>query len=276
MAYHLRISLFSSLDFQSDWQHNFEKQECFNQYFASSDTIRVQFAAFKNDTPTVRLTGLDTEDVISIPLTEFAPFDNYRSYYFEITDLDTGTYKVDIINTYQEVISSSVFCVMEKECLYDTILLKYTNREDKFDTQFLDGDGGNYFFEFRIRGGFLFKEMTFNVSNNTFRDQGYSLTQLDAYPYESRILTIGDNSGVPIWIARKLNLMFSLSYITINGLEYVRADGTEVEVNELAGYYPGYIFKLEVEPKDFYSSYEDLYPNGYNIHTKEFIKPPFN
>lgn len=259
----LKISQFSSLNF-SDWKHDFESEECYVQSFAKRDIIRVQLSQDESANFSFRFIDLGLNKSNDIALTLIDTKDNYKIYSFSYTGLDVGRYRIEILNDLGEVVSFSSFNVLEREALKDTIRLRYTHRENHYDVMFLE-DEENLHFDFRVEGGFLYNEFQFKANTNNFRDQFYSDHQLSANPYETRKLTIGTSEGVPIWVGRKVNLIFSLSEVLINGDRYVRSEGSEPEIITLGNLYPKYVFKIDVEPRDFYSERQKEYPYTYYI-----------
>lgn len=272
MAYNLKISEFSSLEFNPEWKHDFEIDECYIQSFASTDIIRVQLFILKTSTLNISINNLSTNETSIIPFDKIGEQDNYNVYFFELTGLDEGTYTINISNVTNEIIASSTFNILSDDILLDTVLLRYTNVENMFDVIFKDEDDNNYFFEFRIPGGFQYGDVSLKSSAEIFRDQRFALNQLSAYPYKTTPLTIGTKSGVPNWVGEKINLIFSLSNVTIDDKIYVRSEGAEVERIQNIPYYPLYVFKIDIEPSEFYSSSFDFYPTGYRIHTRQFSK----
>lgn len=252
-VYNIKISEYSSLEFDPEWKHDFETDECYMQSFASSDNMRVQFSMSKDYTPSVILEE-KYNTAVNIPTIQIAENEDVYVYTFSITGLATGCYKVRIKNNEKGFSVASYFQIQPSCYLHHTTLLRYTNRENMFDVVFLNENEENYYFELRVPGGFQYRDISFNVSDETFRDQRYTLSQLSAFPYETNPLTIGTKEGVPIWVGRKINLIFSLSAVTVDDTEYIRSEGAEVEMTQLGTYYPLYVFTISLEPTEFYST----------------------
>jgi len=264
MSESIKISQFSSLSF-SDWKHPFERNDCYWQVFSKYDIIRVQLSVLNTANIRLQITNLNTGTSQEIALTQLGTEDDYNISYFQFSGLDTGCYLIEALNELEETILHSNFKIVERKDLQNTVRIRYTHYKDEFGVYFENGEEFNVF-DFRVEGGFLYNEMQFKVSNNTFRDQGYNEHQLSALPYEITPLTAGTAKGVPIWVARKINLIFSLSFISVDGKMYVRSEGSEPEIVQIEGdKIPLYVIKINLEPFDFYNESEKEYPFIYYV-----------
>lgn len=255
----LLISRFSSLNFQ-DWKHSFETDECYMQKFASSDVITVQFLSDAYSLPQFILANKDTGNSQSITATELAS----GVYQFSLTNLEQGIYELKCYNKLGEIIVYSSFVVLPDECLENTSLITYTHYRNQYDVKFNLNDEQIYF-DFRVEGGFLYGENRFNVDAESFRSEDSVLTNLSALPYKTKTFTAGRADGVPIWVGEKLNLIFSCTETYVNNKKYVRSEESVPEISEIKQYYPLYVFKIDLEPDDFYSVAKPIYPNGLNL-----------
>ena len=87
---------------------------------------------------------------------------------------------------------------------------------------------------------------------------------VDARPQSTEKLTIGDNGGVPNWLAHKINVITMLSSITIEGEEFVRVKDAKFEKEddrEGMG-----VWKVEMQSKN-----EDYIP--FKIFDNTFANP---
>ncbi len=267
MSYGLRISEFSSLNF-SEWKHDFEIDECYVQPFSIYDNIRVQLSILDSYEITLRLVNIDNNATEIISLDTLGSEDDYTIYSFQYSGLSLGHYRVDVLNSFDEIVSYSLFNIVPREELEGTLKIRYTHRENDYDVYFVNGDDYNYF-DFRVEGGFLYNEIQFQSDVNFFRDQRYAGHILSAYPYETRKLTIGKRSGVPVWVARKLNLIFCLSYTLINGEYYTRSESSNPEIIKQGELYPLYVIKIDLDVVNFYSYNIKEYPFVYSILATE-------
>lgn len=251
-----KISKYSSLSFYHNWRTPFEIDQCYIQKFATTDSIRVQYTESSSISLTIKLKNLTTGDVTDITPSVINNYEQdgiaYTVSEVLLSGLSVGHYSFEFYR-YNDLVDRSVFCVQDIDDLEKTILISYTNREDNYDAIFTEGEDSFKVFEWRIEGILMPSETTFFVDNEYFRDQRAITKQLYANPYKKDTLTIGDGFGVPVWAAEKLNLIFSLSDIWVDGESYVRSEGSTPQVTKIQYMYPLYVYKIEVEQSDFYN-----------------------
>ena len=222
------ISEFSSLNFRDDWKLPFQQDEQYIQKFLRTDVLLVQYS--------------------TAPESGIKPFlkNNANTYNVLIgpvfTTEDTSFTTFFASDPAGDPVLSTDFCVCTDR-LDDTVLLKYTNSLNDFDTIFDEYD----LFTLRVPGVFLPQEHKFENETESFRDQRCILRLLSGYAYETKILTVGGSFGVPNWVARKLNLIFCLDNVTIDGSGIVRSDGSSPEITLIHNDYPLYIYKITLE-----------------------------
>lgn len=239
------ISEFSSLNFRKDWKLSFQQNVDYTPKFLPSDLIQVQYTLFA-DSISPYLTNLKTQNTNTLSPVLIEEGKGYKSYQLTI---DNSTITEDTaFNLY--FYSSELgriadidanFCVCME--LPGTILLEYTNRRNDKDTIFSGIDK----FRFRVEGAFLPQENTFENESESFRDQRYFSKVLSSFTYEKQTLSLGGGYGVPNWVARKINLIFSLSSVFVDGKPMTRSEGSSVEINILHNDYPLYIYKIVLE-----------------------------
>ena len=238
-------SKFSTLSFRKDWQACFDIKTCYLQKIAVGEEIRIQFTSVftqfeakyvnenENETP-VEITPLITigeNTLFEVVFTINTP----GSYRFE---LRKGTFAA---NTY--------FIVKPKDELTGTILLSYTHRKNDFDAIFTGKK-----FNFRVEGGIYQGNKTQSVENEIFRDQRFNPSQTSATAYEVSVLTIGSPEGVPQWIGNKINHIFCLSDVEVDGIRSVRNESSTSELISTGVNNPLYVHKISIEQPD-----EDIY-----------------
>lgn len=233
----IKVSEFSALNFRGDWKTDFQQNVEYIQKFLPTDVIRIQYTVTEQIIPylTNHLTG-DKTALSPILLSQ-----SNSEYCYQITINNRGI-KEDTSFTLSfessEVLLSCDFCVCME--LPGTILLGYTHHENAFDTIF-END-----FYFRVEGCFLPQEVQFIHDTEIFRDQRYTPKTLSSIPYEQKKLTIGGGMGVPNWVGRKLNHIFSLSEVYVDDVKMVRGDG-DMEISVIGNYYPLYVYKILLE-----------------------------
>lgn len=249
MAEIISISEFSSLNFRTDWKLPFQHQVDYIQKFLPSDSIQIQYMladeavnVYQKNKETGKITRLTPS------VHEQAPGEKYYTVTVNNTLVDKDTFFTLYFargENAEPIIASEYMVCTE---LPGTVLLKYTNRKNDQGAVF-DGIGRFYF---RIEGVFLPQENTFENESEDFRDQRYTLKLLSDFTYEKKTLTLGGGFGVPNWVARKINLIFSLSSVLVDGQSMARSEGSAVKINLLHNDYPLYVYKIELE-----DSFED-------------------
>lgn len=242
----LKISDFSSLNFRHDWRLHFQYPAGYVQRFLPSDGIYVQYAIvgqYVGDLE-IWLTDSDGNDIRQLEATVIKTMDDVTVSAIDWPRLPIGSYILQFrIAQYSRIIAWAPFCIVSE--LPDSVLFTYTNYRDDFDTVF-DTE-----IDYRVEAVWLPADAAFLVNAENFRDQNGITHQLSALPYETRILTIGSGInafGVPNWVARKVNNIFSCSSVYIDGEEYVRSDGATPERIDIAIDYPLFMYKITVEP----------------------------
>lgn len=115
------------------------------------------------------------------------------------------------------------------EIQYKTQLVEYKNTfNDKgviFDTDIL----------FNIRIESTIREYTPKSAAEDYIDQEYNNYSLNDIPYRTFKYYIGKASGLPNWIIDKMNLIFTLNSIQIDGVYYNKVSGQEFELTRPTG-----------------------------------------
>lgn len=247
----LKISEFGSLNFRHDWRLHFQYPVGYVQRFLPSDNIYVQYSAVGQYVGNLQvwLTDGYGNDLQRLSVSTIKIVDGFAvdTVDWPKTPLTAGAYTLQFrLAQYKRVIAWAPFCIVDE--LQDSVLFSYTNFRDDFDTVFPDDTE----IDFRVEAVWLPGDMSFLVKSESFRDQNGFTHQLSALPYETRILTIGGGInafGVPNWVARKVNNIFSCSSVYIDGEEYVRSDGATPERTDIATDYPLFMYKITVEPQ---------------------------
>lgn len=238
------ISEFSSLNFRKDWKLSFQQNVDYIPKFLPTDNIQVQYVV-KDFTLNPYLKNICTGEVKQ--LSPVLLLENESEKCYQLTINNSSISSDTEFNLYfasdqdGEKIKDANFCVCTE--LPDTILLEYTNRKNVYETIF---DGIDRFL-FRVEGAFLPQEISFENNTEEFRDQRYVSKILSSTAFEKKTLTLGGGMGVPNWVARKINLIFSLSSVHVEGTPMVRSGGGAVELTEIGKYYPLYIYKIVLE-----------------------------
>ena len=256
MAKEYIISPVSSLNFDHGWKLGIQREADYIQKFLRTDQIRVQVCAYYPFDVAAVLRNLTDGTASAVTAHMRSAVGMMRYHEVEMTGLAANkTYALEFILTGGSVTletTSEPFAVFEE--LKDTVLLTYTNRRDEADTVFSPGR----LWEFRVEGVLLPGEAQFLADTEDFRDQRYTQRQLSADTYRKDVLSVGatravscGDTGVPNWVGEKLNNIFALSSVLIDGRKYVRSEGSAPAITEILPAYPLFVYKMEVE-KDKY------------------------
>ena len=243
-------SKFSSLYLgcKNEWKVPFDQDVCFIQKYAADEELRIQFTGNEQNyyAKYISCSGVETNLAVQLLYTD--PVTGYGTFeiFFSISEI--GIYCFEISNGTEKVVS--YFKIADDVELENTILLRYTHRKNEYESIFINSDNSKKYFSFRIDGGIFPSGKSQAIDNNFFRDQRFTLHQISAQAYEISVLTIGSTKGVPQWVGNRINHIFSLSDISIDGIETKRNEGSTVEIVELSKYYPLFVFKLNVEQSD--------------------------
>jgi hypothetical protein len=235
-------SKFSSLSFRKNWKAPFDEQEEYAQKFALNEEIRIQF---KSDT-----IGFEAKYVDEIgnetPVNVLEIYTDGENYIYEclFSIPDAGVYEFILMNQWTEIVSVPL-CIKTPEELQETVLLTYTHRENDFETIFEDRT-----FNFRVEGGIYPGNKTQSVENEIFRDQRFMPFQLSAKAYEVSVLTVGDTEGVPQWVGNRVNHIFCLSDVKVDGIHSTRNESSTPELVSISECYPKYVHTITIEQSD--------------------------
>jgi hypothetical protein len=152
-----------------------------------------------------------------------------------------GVWRFDMYYDPESTIASTVFNVDSD--VSDTKLVQFNNYKNGENTVFIDGNPFYARFEMRL----FPQNISFKSDTNTFRDQHHRLSQLSANPVTSYKFIFGGRYGAPIWYGNKINRIFAMSEVLINGEEFVKSDGSDIEMSVIAPMYPRYRYALTCE-----------------------------
>lgn len=150
----------------------------------------------------------------------------------------------------------------------ESLLIQYGCKDNKFDCLFKTINGAEYFY-LRIAGGVKTQGYSFKSDDVEFIDQDRKITLIDSIPYTIRKYTFGESIGMPIWLADKLNRIFSCDDVKINGVKVVKSSGAALELSSQENYkYVGATIDL-LHADEGYSEKPDTISG---IHVEEFTE----
>lgn len=214
------ISPFTPLFFKERKTDGIESD--YIQTFSTTDRILLQILGTPDDDPVVFVIKRPSGAVLyRINFNQWAISPKLTLYFTEIC-LSPGYYNV-YFNT---VGPSDVFHVTDdKNILEKTTLIQYSmkNNRQRNDTMFFI-DGMQYFFDFRVPGGFKDKSWTFNVESEQFVTPSGDISQLFGLATTQKKFTLGSSIGVPVHFAEMLNLILTCSHVYFDGVKYSRKE----------------------------------------------------
>lgn len=147
---------------------------------------------------------------------------------FTTISLAPGCYSVQI----DGIGKSEPFIVTDDErILNGTTLIQYSmkdNRQRNDAVFFIDGM--QYFFDFRVPGGFKDSNWSFSVESEQFVTPYSDISQLFGLESTQKRFTLGDSSGVPIWFGEMLNRILVCTHVYFDGVKYSRKESNVPEL----------------------------------------------
>lgn len=147
---------------------------------------------------------------------------------FTTISLNPGCYSVQI----DGIGKSEPFIVNDDErILNGTTLIQYSmkdNRQRNDAVFFIDGM--QYFFDFRVPGGFKDSNWSFSVESEQFVTPYSDISQLFGLESTQKRFTLGDSSGVPIWFGEMLNRILVCTHVYFDGVKYSRKESNVPEL----------------------------------------------
>ena len=212
------------------------------QIFAYSDQILIEVIAISEyRTITGKLHNLVNGTIIELKWNIWSMNDTTTLYYYVLTGLDNGYYTVELNG-----IVSEIFRVTnDAHELSGTTLIQYSmndNRQRKDGVFWIAGK--QYFFDWRVPGGFKDTDWIFGVNNEQFTTTDEDVVDLFSNESTQRSFTLGNAAGCPVWFADLLNRIMSCSYVYFDGQRYVRKDSSVPEMTQELENIKSYIFKI--------------------------------
>lgn len=199
------------------------------QTFATTDRILLQLIGPQDTTVVAHV----IQEPSGTPLyqIQFNTWEVNDSTYlrFATVVLSPGIYSVSIIG----IGKSQPFKVTDNELeLKNTTLIQYSmhNNRQRDDVLFFI-DNMQYFFDFRVPGGFKDSNWTFGVENEQFVTDKSDIIQLFALDSIQQKFTLGTSQGCPVWFGALLNRLLCCTYVYFDGVRYARKESSVPEMN---------------------------------------------
>lgn len=208
------------------------------QTFSTEDTILLQVICQKGESC---FFGYREEpehiNPTNIPQTRWDINDDIHVR-FATLRLSPGYYSVYVSGLSGGTRYSEIFRVTDDpEELENTTLIQYSNlsNRERTDTAFFI-NGMQYYFEFRVPGGFKDANWSFGVDGEQFTSQSAEITQLYGRESTQKVFTMGAGAGVPIWFGELLNRILVCDRVYFDGQRFVRKESSVPEItNQLEG-----------------------------------------
>lgn len=223
------ISPFTPLFF-SPSTDKFGAKSKYVQLFARTDRIFIELISSPEEQePMVYINNLLNDASTPIILSSWQMNDDKIIYFYNISLLPCGYYNVTVNDN-----TSEIFKITDDEGeLSETTLIQYSMKDNKLrlDTVWWI-DGMQYFFDFRVPGGFKDSGWTFGVDNEQFVTSDEDIVELFSHEYTTVLFTLGNGMGCPVWFAELLNRVLCCNYVYFDGVRYARKESNVPELNQ--------------------------------------------
>ncbi|MBJ2189157.1 MAG: hypothetical protein JFR41_11105 [Muribaculaceae bacterium] len=214
---------------------------CYMQTFSTTDRILLELiGSEKIWTGGAALVDYETDRVIfQIEFSQWVlnPTTILR---FSVLSLNPGTYYVSLSG----IGNSEPFRVTDDPVeLGKTTLIQYSmkNNRQRNDAVFVI-DGMQYFFEFRVPGGFSDSGWAFAVDNEQFTTPYADISQLYGLESIQKRFTLGWSRGVPVWFGEMLNRLLTCSHVYFDGVRYSRVESNVPEMTAVQDGVDSFVF----------------------------------
>lgn len=218
------------------------------QTWATTDQIMVQIVATASESkPAGELRDAHTgETIAQIAFQQWQMNSDKKIYFFTLQGLSVGHYKIyiyDNVGRTLQVTSDEFRVTDDVEVLRRTALFQYRFKDNKQREDVVSViDHMEYFFDFRVPGGFKDSGWQFGVENEQFATQYADLVELYARDYLNKTFTLGGPEGVPVWYGEILNRLLTCSYVYIDGVRYARNESETPSMSTLVDGMDSFVF----------------------------------
>lgn len=203
-------------------------QSRYIQMFAQTDVILLEVLSTENDRPVATIRNIFTNSENEIYWNYWDINSEQRLYFTTISGLTEGGYIVYIDGVGQ---CQPFKITADSTELANTTLIQYSNKDNR---QRIDAvfhiNRMQYFFDFRVPGGFKDSGWTFGVENEQFTTGLSDIIELYSMDSTQHTFTMGTNIGCPVWYAELLNRLLCCNYVYFDGVRYARKDASVPEM----------------------------------------------
>lgn len=240
-----------------DTIREWEERVCWNQPFQTSDVIHLQLQSTYGPI-NLRIHRRSDDAIIdTIPYEQGAESENQPGMFIYEIDVDMSIYPAGEYY-FTRTFGTPVVLMQQSENIElsvrneNTLYLEYKHFQFREDMVFETG----IFPGIRIPGMKKFKNPA--SKDTVYEDQVLNMETLRSVPFRIWTLLMGAGEGIPDYLADKLNRILGCSTLLIDGKEYTKAEGAEMEVIEIEDY-PMRAWKVDMREKRNRASriYED-------------------
>lgn len=224
------------------------------QIFSPKDQIVIQIlrASAEEQVPG-QVLNLENDAVVStINWTTAEIGDSDKVDYCIISELGEGCFYVRI----GDKESVPFIVTSDNGILENTVLIQYSPADNTVRNDVVPIIGkSRLFFSLRVQGGFKDSGWSFSVDNEQFVTAMSDIVELYGRESTQKTLTIGNSSGVPIWVGQLLNRLLTCRYVYIDGWRYSRFESSVPQKEQIMDGVNSFVFTQNlqeikyVEPK---------------------------
>jgi hypothetical protein len=216
----------------------------FKQRYQTNDTIYLQFEA---NFAAIQMQVIDCEQNVLLTQSATQVRENkYMAgyYVYELT-LSLATFPEGTIYLKLNLGLGSKLMISEPievaETWPNTILFQYNNSKYHGDVIFETG----IVFGFRCEA--VIEEYEPGAERTSYRDQKLNPTTLKVRPFDSFTLVAGHRTGIPAWVAKKMNWIWSCDNVLLDGKSFAVLDDGKLEDEEIHKQYPMKHWALKIQ-----------------------------
>lgn len=201
------------------------------QTFAPTDLLLIEILCSPDEIPpSVELRDALTGKLIDDVGMSSWKINNSEKLYFAQMSFNPGYYQI-VIDGMDEFEPFRV--TNDPNILRNTTLIQYSMKDNKRrDDAVFFIDGMQYFFDFRVPGGFKDSGWSFGAESDQFVRPDSDIVQLYGMESTARTFTLGTSMGVPVRFAELLNRLLVCSHVYFDGVKYVRKESSVPEMQQ--------------------------------------------
>lgn len=236
-----------------------EEQRAYLQKFQKDDRIKFQILLLEGAWEDVSFKVIDIYGNVAMQSTGLADDQLYNNEYnvwgnnpenIILDMIDYGIYCIEIAITITQAMPVVYFRSEYFEFApihEDTLLIEYSHDGNENEMVFVPGGDieKQRYFQLRIEGGLNSDGFSPSSKDIYYIDQPREMYLLNSVPFNVYKFTFGNGAGIPNWMVDKLNRIFGLDYVEINGTQFIKNDGAKLESSR-EKYYPFAGWQIEM------------------------------